>query len=179
MSLLKNKKALAMSVLCAIASVGFVVSASAEESVKMFERNGVYNKTELEARVDILIEEYRKSVKVEVLTLLDVSKKDILPALVKEIQFYADAQNALGKTNAYFTRKLDYLLSLLDKLDNAYHTLKKAMEERNKTKNSREKAYYLDEVVVPMINSLGDIIDKVEEAISEKITLSLLTMICF
>lgn len=140
----------------------------AEESVKMFERNGVYNKTELEARVDILIEEYRKSVKVEVLTLLDVSKKDILPALVKEIQFYADAQNALGKTNAYFTRKLDYLLSLLDKLDNAYHTLKKAMEERNKTKNSREKAYYLDEVVVPMINSLGDIIDKVEEAISRE-----------
>ena len=28
--MLKNKKALAMSVLCAIASVGFVVSASAE-----------------------------------------------------------------------------------------------------------------------------------------------------
>ena len=33
MSLLKNKKALAMSVLCAIASVGFVVSASAEETM--------------------------------------------------------------------------------------------------------------------------------------------------
>ena len=31
MSMLKNKKALAMSVLCAIASVGFVVSASAAE----------------------------------------------------------------------------------------------------------------------------------------------------
>mgnify|MGYP000249526758 CR=1 FL=1 len=41
----------------------------------MFERNGVYNKLELEARVDILFDEYRKSVKAEVLTILDISKK--------------------------------------------------------------------------------------------------------
>ena len=44
----------------------------------MFERNKVYDRLELEARVDILTEEYRKSVKAEVLTLLDISKKDIL-----------------------------------------------------------------------------------------------------
>ena len=37
-----------------------------EKAIQMFERNGVYNKLELEARVDILFDEYRKSVKAEV-----------------------------------------------------------------------------------------------------------------
>ena len=70
-----------------------------EKAIQMFERNGVYNKLELEARVDILFDEYRKSVKAEVLTILDISKKDFLPALVKEIKFYSDAQNSLGFKN--------------------------------------------------------------------------------
>ena len=48
-----------------------------DKAVEMFERNKVYDRLELEARVDILTEEYRKSVKAEVLTLLDISKKDI------------------------------------------------------------------------------------------------------
>ena len=46
-----------------------------DKAVEMFERNKVYDRLELEARVDILTEEYRKSVKAEVLTLLDISKK--------------------------------------------------------------------------------------------------------
>ena len=41
-----------------------------EKAIQMFERNGVYNKLELEARVDILFDEYRKSVKAEVLILI-------------------------------------------------------------------------------------------------------------
>ena len=57
-------------------------SLCSEKAVAMFDRMKVYNRAELQARVDILTEEYRKSVKVEVLTLLDMSKKEILPALV-------------------------------------------------------------------------------------------------
>ena len=49
-----------------------------DKAVEMFERNKVYDRLELEARVDILTEEYRKSVKAEVLTLLDISKKGYL-----------------------------------------------------------------------------------------------------
>ena len=90
----------------------------------MFERNGVYNKLELEARVDILFDEYRKSVKAEVLTILDISKKDFLPALVKEIKFYSDAQNSLGFKNEYYERKINFLVNLLNSLDEQYHTLK-------------------------------------------------------
>ena len=95
-----------------------------DKAVEMFERNKVYDRLELEARVDILTEEYRKSVKAEVLTLLDISKKDILPALVREIKFYTDAQNSLGTENSYYQRKIKHLCDLLATFDERYHDLK-------------------------------------------------------
>ena len=98
-----------------------------DKAVEMFERNKVYDRLELEARVDILTEEYRKSVKAEVLTLLDISKKDILPALVREIKFYTDAQNSLGTENSYYQRKIKHLCDLLATFDERYHDLKKAV----------------------------------------------------
>lgn len=47
--MMKNKKALIMSVLCAVASVGFVMSASAEDVA-----HGNLNEVVVEGRADVL-----------------------------------------------------------------------------------------------------------------------------
>lgn len=137
-----------------------------DKAVEMFERNKVYDRLELEARVDILTEEYRKSVKAEVLTLLDISKKDILPALVREIKFYTDAQNSLGTENSYYQRKIKHLCDLLATFDERYHDLKKHMIERQQYPNNMEKAQYLNQVIVPKMEELRAVIDAIEEAVS-------------
>ena len=137
-----------------------------DKAVEMFERNKVYDRLELEARVDILTEEYRKSVKAEVLTLLDISKKDILPALVREIKFYTDAQNSLGTENSYYQRKIKHLCDLLATFDERYHDLKKHMIERQQYQDNMEKAQYLNQVIVPKMEELRAVIDAIEEAVS-------------
>ena len=137
-----------------------------DKAVEMFERNKVYDRLELEARVDILTEEYRKSVKAEVLTLLDISKKDILPALVREIKFYTDAQNSLGTENSYYQRKIKHLCDLLATFDERYHDLKKHMSERQQYPDNMEKAQYLNQVIVPKMEELRAVIDAIEEAVS-------------
>ena len=137
-----------------------------DKAVEMFERNKVYDRLELEARVDILTEEYRKSVKAEVLTLLDISKKDILPALVREIKFYSDAQNSLGMENSYYQRKIKHLCELLNTFDERYHDLKEHMIERQKYPDNMEKAQYLNHVIVPKMEELRAVIDEIEEAVS-------------
>lgn len=139
-----------------------------DKAITMFERNHVYNKVELEARVDILTVEYRKSVKAEVLILLDISKKEILPSLVKEIKFYTDAQNSLGVENPYYQRKIKHLVSLLNYFDHQYHVLKEKMENRKNYPNNREKAKYLDSSVIPEMKKLRKIIDEIEESISKE-----------
>ena len=137
-----------------------------DKAMEMFERNKVYDRLELEARVDILTEEYRKSVKAEVLTLLDISKKDILPALVREIKFYTDAQNSLGTENSYYQRKIKHLCDLLATFDERYHDLKKHMIERQQYPDNMEKAQYLNQVIVPKMEELRAVIDAIEEAVS-------------
>lgn len=139
-----------------------------DKAITMFERNHVYNKVELEARVDILTVEYRKSVKAEVLILLDISKKEILPSLVKEIKFYTDAQNSLGVENPYYQRKIKHLVSLLNYFDHQYHVLKEKMGNRKNYPNNREKAKYLDSSVIPEMKKLRKIIDEIEESISKE-----------
>lgn len=139
-----------------------------EEAIAMFERNKVFDRLELQARVDILTEEYRKSVKAEVLTLLNISKKEILPALVKEIKFYSDAQASLGFENNYFKRKITHLINLLNAFDTNYHDLKHKMEDRELHPKNREKAMYLDTVVLPAMQELRNVIDQIEESISSE-----------
>ena len=137
-----------------------------DKAVAMFERNKVYDRLELEARVDILTEEYRKSVKAEVLTLLDISKKDILPALVREIKFYTDAQNSLGVENSYYQRKIKHLCDLLNTFDTRYHDLKEQMIERQQYPDNMEKAQYLNHTIVPKMGELRAVIDEIEEAVA-------------
>ena len=139
-----------------------------EDAIAMFERNKVFDRLELQARVDILTEEYRKSVKAEVLTLLNISKKEILPALVKEIKFYSDAQGSLGFENDYFKRKINHLVHLLNDFDTHYHDLKHKMEDRELHPLNREKAIYLDTVVLPAMHDLRNVIDQIEESISSE-----------
>ena len=65
---------------------------------------------------------------------MNISKKEILPALVKEIKFYSDAQNSLGIENAYYQRKIKHLIQLLHDFDEHYHELKEKMENRERYK---------------------------------------------
>ena len=139
-----------------------------EKTIAMFERNQVYNKVELQARVDILIEEYRKSVKVEVLTLLDISKKEILPALLKEIKFYTDSKNSLGIAHSFYDDKIQTLLDKLEKLHTQQELLDEKMRNRSTYPDNIEKAMYLNHEVLPQMHVLRTIIDEIEDELSKE-----------
>lgn len=51
-----------------------------EKNVKLFESNHIYTKEELESRTEILLDNYSKVVNIEALTMIDMIKKQILPA---------------------------------------------------------------------------------------------------
>ena len=116
---------------------------------KCLSETKVYDRLELEARVDILTEEYRKSVKAEVLTLLDISKKGYPPALVREIKFYTDAQNSLGTREQLLSAENQAFVRLLATFDERYHDLKKHMIERQQCQIIWKRAQYLNQVIVP------------------------------
>lgn len=137
-----------------------------DKAVAMFERNNVYNLNELTARTNILYDEVIKDIKIEAMVLLDLSKKVLLPALIKEIKFYSDGLNSLGKSNAFYERKIERLTSLLNQFDIQYHMLKDAFLNRKAYTDIKEKAFYMNDKVVKKMQELRIVIDAIEESIS-------------
>lgn len=148
---------------CYVDSISALTS---DKAVAMFERNHVYSKNELEARSEILYEEFVKEVKVEASVLLDMSKKLLLPCLVKELKFYTDAAHSLGMENAYYQKKIKRMVNLLNSFDERYHVLKHALIDRRKCRNNEEKSKYLNAEVVGKMKDLRCIIDAIEEQVS-------------
>lgn len=148
---------------CYVDSISALTS---DKAVAMFERNHVYSKNELEARSEILYEEFVKEVKVEASVLLDMSKKILLPCLVKELKFYTDAAHSLGMENAYYQKKIKRMVNLLNSFDEGYHVLKHALIDRRKCRNNEEKSKYLNAEVVGKMKDLRCIIDAIEEQVS-------------
>jgi len=69
-----------------------------EKSIKLFEEHAVLNKTELYSRYEIILEQYIKTINIEALTMLDMSRKQIMPAAIKYSTVLAQSINEIKAT---------------------------------------------------------------------------------
>ncbi len=63
---------------------------TSDKNVNLFQRHGVYTRIEMESRCEILAEEYVKTLHIEALTMLDMLKKQIIPAVIAYSKDLAD-----------------------------------------------------------------------------------------
>ena len=54
-----------------------------EKAVTLFERFGVFTKAELESRAEIQYESYAKAINIEARTMIDMARKQFIPAVIK------------------------------------------------------------------------------------------------
>ena len=77
-----------------------------KKNVELFEEHKVFSLTELQARTEVLLENYCKIINIEALTMLDMARKGILPAMSKysaELAATAREKAALiGKSNTKY-----------------------------------------------------------------------------
>ncbi len=71
---------------------------TAEKNVKLFEKHGILTKAELEARQEIVLENYIKTINIEALTALEMAKRQILPAGIAFATELADSINTVIAT---------------------------------------------------------------------------------
>ena len=64
-----------------VSTVDAVPHYTDEKNVKMFEMFKIYTRTELQSRTEIILENYSKIINIEATTMLDMTWKDILPAV--------------------------------------------------------------------------------------------------
>ena len=79
---------------CMVEAVPYLAS---EKSVSIFERLGVMNKAELEARAEVMLENYAKKINIEALTMIEMSNEEIIPAVM---EYQADLAKGAAEIKA-------------------------------------------------------------------------------
>ena len=69
-----------------------------EKNLRLLEKHGVLSKKETEARYEILLENYSKTINIEALTTLEIAKRQILPAVIRYETSLAESINAIKST---------------------------------------------------------------------------------
>ena len=80
-----------------------------EKNMKLFTKHKVYTETEMRSRYEILSENYSKVINIEALTMLDMTKKDILPSVslyAHELSDTIVAKQACGDVDCSYEQDL-------------------------------------------------------------------------
>ncbi len=143
-----------------------------DKNVKMFEKFKVYTKTEIEARQEILLENYSKVINIEALTMVDMVNKQILPASMsytKEVCDMVASKKAIGLEGGVEEELAKKLACLTSSLDAQVKDLEcKLCDASNHEETIYTYArYYRDEVFANM-QSLRAVADELETIVAEK-----------
>ncbi|MCF0106268.1 MAG: glutamine synthetase III [Holdemanella sp.] len=138
-----------------------------EENIKLFERHRVFSKEEVISRFEILIEEYSKTINIEALTMLDMAKKEILPAVSKYSKTIADTILAKKQCSAsidtsYEEDILTKISCLLAKAYRAVSTLEANVEKLHNMNDVVKEAFFVRDEIVPAMDALRAPCDELE-----------------
>lgn len=143
-----------------------------ESTVKMYERFNIMSRAELEARKEILFEQYAGVRNIEALTMIDMAGKMIIPAVVYYTKELADTVVAVKEAGADASTQIEILNSVTVKLNEAkaaLDELKAVTAKAQDIDDNQEKAKaYQAEVMVAMAN-LRKPVDKLEMMVDKDV----------
>ncbi len=133
-----------------------------EDSIKMFEEFNVYSKTELFSRYNVKIEKYIKGVITEAALMLEISKQDILPQVIKYAKFLQESYNEV-KTMTFLQDEINIVSKLANELNENNRVLQESINKCNLIEDRDEKAKFCSNELKEKMQKLREIVDTLEE----------------
>lgn len=141
------------------------------KNIEVFERHGVYTETEIHSRVEILLEEYVKILNIEALTMIDMAKKDILPAVSSYVRKLSETAKLAKECGADPAYEMDLVKKLTDLEKETYKNLQNLEDITVKASGIEDmkeaSTFYHDEVLTAM-GMLRAPADQLETLVGEK-----------
>ncbi len=144
-----------------------------EKNIKLYENHGIFTKAEIESRYEILFENYSKTINIEALTMLDMAKKEILPAVLKynkeifetlKVKQEIGLSISLEKEKDYAIKLSNLTESLMSKIDD----LDKVLLNVKEYEEGLELAKYYRDYVIEAMNALRMASDELEVIVSSE-----------
>lgn len=142
-----------------------------EESIKLFEKHGIFTKAEIESRCEILLENYSKTINIEALTMVDMAKKKILPAVLDystKVFTALNAKQAAGLNIAIEKEKAyaEKLSNLTESLITKTEELEKVILDAKNNEEGLQQAKYYKDFVIESMNTLRVVADELETIVA-------------
>ena len=144
-----------------------------KKNVDMLTGLKIFTKAELESRYEIMMENYVKTVTIEAQTMLDMTRKEILPAVAgytKELTETLAAKRAIlpSLPAKYETGTITKLSSLLDQIDAAAYELEKTTLQIKAIDSVTESAFQIRDAMLPRMAALRVVCDEAEPMTAER-----------
>ena len=142
------------------------------EAFEIFEKHGVYTKAEMESRAEVMYETYSKTINIEALTMIDMAKKQIVPATIKYQTSLAESVNAIkAASSAVDTSVQEALMAdISTNLKDMYAALAHLEEVAGKAEameEGAEQGHYYHDVVFTAMDELRKPADKLEMLVAK------------
>lgn len=144
----------------------------AEKNIRLFERMGVFSPVECHARYEILVENYIKVVSIEAKTLLEMVRRQIIPAAITYCgQVAGDVAklSSAGVSNPNIQKHLEKASGLTSDIMERADVLEAVLNGRNKEAAVAAQAAYIHETVTVAMESLRESCDGLEAMADSKI----------
>ncbi len=143
---------------------------AAPKSVDLFEKHGVFTQVETVTRTEIMLEDYYKALNIEVLTMLQMAKQEILPASLEYANFLVGdiaAKEAVGikvpKEKSVATK----ISKLTEALIAGISALEEVSEKTPDTDNAGKIATYYKDKALPAMDKLRATADELETLVAK------------
>ena len=138
-----------------------------KKNVELFTKHNVHTKREMYSRYEIQQEEYGKVINIEALTMLDMAKKDIFPAVsayVAELANACNAKKALSESLPCDAeiKVIEKLSKLLACFQNKIEALEAKVNEAKGIEDVADQAMFYGKEVFGAMNELRAIGDEME-----------------
>ena len=144
----------------------------AEKNIKLMEDFGVLTKVEMESRYEVEMEHYAKIINIEALTMLEMARKQLLPAVnayMSEVANTAASKLAVSESISVRseTKTLTKLSDDADAMSDAIDTLQQVVDAAEALTSESEKAVAFHDTVIPAMDALRAAADAAETICGE------------
>ncbi len=144
-----------------------------KKNIELFEIHRVYSAVEMHSRLEIMLENYSKMLSIEALTMIEMAKKDIMPAVSNFIGKISN--NLIAKTTAltnitscYEESIVEKASVLLDTMLEKTNKLQNAIKEASEIHDAQKEANYYRDTVIAIMTDLRKAADSLEEMCERK-----------
>ena len=145
----------------------------APDNIRVFTQHGIFTETEMYSRYEIHLENYCNTLTIEALTMVDMARREILPAVndyVRDLSHTALQKKQLSSLLPTAMEE-DLLLKISNLTDSLYHQIQQLEENLLATRDFEaglaKARFYCDNVLTAM-QSLRLLADQLEPLVGEK-----------